>query len=101
MRGTGEASVYTAQTQRPTVCRRTGERVNSLIKCSLYVLTKMHFAVQLPVCSHVAGSLKSVCANKTKCSVIEPDLFLPPPLPSPFLLSILLIQINKSAEPET
>lgn len=43
------------QTQRPTVRGSTGERINSLIKCSLYVFPfTMHFAAQLPVCSHLA-----------------------------------------------
>lgn len=44
------------QTQRPTVRGSTGERINSLIKCSLYVFPfTMRFAAQLPVCSHLAA----------------------------------------------
>ena len=44
------------QTQRPTVCGSTGERINSLIKCSLYVFPfTMRFAAQLPVCGHLAA----------------------------------------------
>lgn len=73
-----------APTQTPTVCGNTGERINSLIKCSLYVFF-IHNALRSSAASVQplsSGSLQSGCANETGCSVIEPGLFLPPPLPS-------------------
>lgn len=59
-----------ALTQRPTVWGSTGERINSLIKCSLYVFhpqctLQLSYQCAATVCIR---SLKSGCANETLCS---------------------------------